>query len=308
MTLMTKIAFFLICFISVSLSVFSQDRKYDYFADADFNIVKEKKAAFGATGTIESGLYRLDFYNLGKGYLRRMVHYKNEKLEQKEGTSLRYYPNGQIEWRGEYKNDQFDKLWLQKDSTGRTTDSVIYDEGKLKFEHVNYYYPNGKLNGYRITDSVNNTLEEKMYTEEGKLRSEANFIGDIGTAKDYDSLNNVTTTLLSTRSATEATFPGGAKEFKKYLERNLNGNTPVENGAPAGTYTVIVRFIVAKDGTISNIVPETNRGYGMEHEVIKMIRQSPPWDPAVQFGRKINAYRRQPVTFIVAEEKSRRRN
>ena len=308
MTLMTKTAFLLICFIYGSLSVFSQYKKYDYFADADFNIVKEKNASYGAVVTSEADLYRLDFYDLKKNYLKRIIRYKDKSLKEKEGLSLRYHLNEKTEWEGTYKNDQYDKIWLRKDSTGLITDSVVYDEGRLKYEYDIYYYPNKKLNGYTITDSVKNTVEEKMYTEDGRLRSEVNFIGDAGTAKDYDSLNNVTTTLLSTRISTEASFSGGAKEYKKYLERNLNANIPVENGAPPGTYLIIVKFTIAKDGSVSGIIPETNAGYGMEKEVIRLISQSPPWEPAVRFGRKVNAYRRQPVTFVVENEKRRRRN
>jgi len=40
----------------------------------------------------------------------------------------------------------------------------------------------------------------------------------------------------------EAKFPGGPDAWQKYLERNLNSNVPVDNGAPPGNYTVIVSF------------------------------------------------------------------
>ena len=33
---------------------------------------------------------------------------------------------------------------------------------------------------------------------------------------------------------------------------------PVDNGAPEGTYQVIVKFIVSKDGSISDVQAETN--------------------------------------------------
>ncbi len=107
---------------------------------------------------------------------------------------------------------------------------------------------------------------------------------------------------IFTKVEIEAGFPGGAGAFKKYLEKNLNANTPVEGGAPPGTYTVIVRFIVSKDGSISSVTPETSLGYGMEQEAAKIIKKSPNWTPAQQNGSIVNAYRRQPITFVVAEE------
>ena len=100
----------------------------------------------------------------------------------------------------------------------------------------------------------------------------------------------------------EAEFPGGNGAWRNYLTKNLNANTPVENSAPEGTYTVIVRFIVSKDGSISDVVSETKFGYGMEEEAVKIIRKGPRWTPALQNGRNVNAYRRQPITFVVAAE------
>ncbi|HMJ48634.1 MAG TPA: energy transducer TonB [Ferruginibacter sp.] len=99
----------------------------------------------------------------------------------------------------------------------------------------------------------------------------------------------------------EAEFPGGNSAWVRYLKNNLDANTPVDNGAPEGTYQVIVRFIVSKDGSISDVVAETKYGYGMEAEAVKIIKKGPKWTPALQNGRNVNAYRRQPITFVVSE-------
>ena len=68
---------------------------------------------------------------------------------------------------------------------------------------------------------------------------------------------------------------------------------------PAGSYTVIIQFVVDKEGNISEIKPLTNRGYGMEKEVIRILEKSPKWTPAYQDNRPVKAYRKQPVTFVV---------
>ena len=100
----------------------------------------------------------------------------------------------------------------------------------------------------------------------------------------------------------EAEFPGGLTAWKIYLQTNLRADVPAKRKAPAGIYPVTVIFIVAKDGKISNVKAETNLGYGMEKEVIRIIKKSPNWVPAQQDGRPVNAYRRQPITFVVSEE------
>ncbi len=97
----------------------------------------------------------------------------------------------------------------------------------------------------------------------------------------------------------EASFPGGAKGWRVYLEKNLNANIPIKNNAPNGKYTVIVKFIVNKNGDISDITAETNFGFGMEKEVIRVIKKGPKWNPGSQNGRKVNSIRRQPVTFLI---------
>lgn len=52
----------------------------------------------------------------------------------------------------------------------------------------------------------------------------------------------------------------------------------------------------------SKFVPLTKYGYGMEQEVIRILKRSPKWIPAKQFGRAVSAYRIQPVTFQVTAE------
>ncbi len=47
---------------------------------------------------------------------------------------------------------------------------------------------------------------------------------------------------------------------------------------------------------------ETSFGYGMEEEVIRIIKKGPKWTPASVNGKHVNAYRRQPVTFAVVED------
>ncbi|HLD53250.1 MAG TPA: energy transducer TonB [Sediminibacterium sp.] len=99
-----------------------------------------------------------------------------------------------------------------------------------------------------------------------------------------------------------AEFPGGLPAWAKYLERNLNRDLPVENGAPPGKYTVVVSFIVAKDGAISDVVAENDPGYGTKAEAVRVITRGPKWKPAVQNGRNVIYRHKQSITFMVSEE------
>lgn len=105
-----------------------------------------------------------------------------------------------------------------------------------------------------------------------------------------------------TKVEVEASFKGGEAAWRKYLERNLNASAPVDNGASPGSYTVVVQFIVDKEGRISDVKALTNHGSGMEDEAVRVIKRGPAWEPAIQNGRQVKAYRRQPITFVVSEE------
>src|SRR5690349_2146482 len=48
----------------------------------------------------------------------------------------------------------------------------------------------------------------------------------------------------------EASFNG---DWPRFLLRYLNGNVPVDNGAPVGKYTVLIQFVVDLEGKISDI-------------------------------------------------------
>ena len=104
-----------------------------------------------------------------------------------------------------------------------------------------------------------------------------------------------------TKVEVEAEFPGGLGAWRKFLERNLSGDVASSAGAPAGSYTVVVQFIVDKDGNVSDVKSLTSHGYGMEEEAVRVIKRGPKWTPAIQNGRQVKAYRKQPVTFVVTE-------
>jgi protein TonB len=99
-----------------------------------------------------------------------------------------------------------------------------------------------------------------------------------------------------------AEFPGGLQGWTRYLERNLNRDLPVENGAPPGKYTVIVSFIVDKNGGISDVKADNDPGYGTSEEAVRVVKKGPAWKPAVQNGRNVIYRHKQSITFVVSED------
>lgn len=99
----------------------------------------------------------------------------------------------------------------------------------------------------------------------------------------------------------EAQFPGGIEGWRRFLERNLNKDIASENGAPSADYSVIISFIVNKDGIISDVRAENDPGYGTKAEAIRVIQKGPRWTPAIQNGRNVIYRQKQKITFRVEE-------
>ncbi len=100
----------------------------------------------------------------------------------------------------------------------------------------------------------------------------------------------------------EAQFPGGINEWAKYLQRNLNKDLPIENGAPPADYAVIISFIVDRNGTISDVRAENDPGYGTALEAARVILKGPKWKPAEQNGNAVIYRQKQKITFRVGED------
>lgn len=101
----------------------------------------------------------------------------------------------------------------------------------------------------------------------------------------------------------KAQFPGGADAWKKYLERNLRQEVPVDNGAPAGLYGVTVSFLVSANGTISEVraLMGPTPDFGIAAEAIRVIEQGPKWTPAIQNGKYVAFRQTQRIIFQVQD-------
>lgn len=98
----------------------------------------------------------------------------------------------------------------------------------------------------------------------------------------------------------EASYPGGDKAWGKYIQREINRYIDeLTDAGKAGT--CVVQFIVDRDGNISEVEALTMKGTKLAEICVNAIRKGPKWIPAEQNGRKVKAYRRQPVTFQISE-------
>lgn len=88
-------------------------------------------------------------------------------------------------------------------------------------------------------------------------------------------------------------------DWDNFLRRNLNADLPVENGAPPGTYRVIVGFTVAKNGKVSDVKALNDPGYGTAAEAVRVIKASGDWEPGIQNNTKVSSRHKQAIVFVV---------
>ena len=98
-----------------------------------------------------------------------------------------------------------------------------------------------------------------------------------------------------TKVEIEASFPGGASAWQKYVTRAIQSE--IDEFSESDYGTCVVKFIVDKTGTVSQVEATTMKGTKLAEVAVNAIRKGPKWTPAQQNGRYVNAYRLQPVTL-----------
>ena len=107
------------------------------------------------------------------------------------------------------------------------------------------------------------------------------------------------TIFLSTEQ--KAIFTGGTDQWTKYLQKNLNAVTPVENGAPAGIYCTLIALTVNTDGSVSNVTVVYDPGYGTGNEALRLIQKSNSlWQPSMHNGKAVKSILLQQITYQVS--------
>jgi protein TonB len=97
----------------------------------------------------------------------------------------------------------------------------------------------------------------------------------------------------------ESQYPGGIFAWQRFLNKNMHYPDQAINNLIQGM--IMVQFIVDKDGDISDVQPisGTDQG-GLQDEAIRVIRASGKWIPAIQNGRQVRSFKKQPIVFMLS--------
>lgn len=93
-----------------------------------------------------------------------------------------------------------------------------------------------------------------------------------------------------------------AKAWIEHVRKSTQLPDSILKEIPPGAYKIIVQFIVDKHGNIGQVKAKNDPGYGLAKKAEKIILSyKGTWQPANQCGRNVNAYKVQPVIFIIKD-------
>jgi protein TonB len=94
----------------------------------------------------------------------------------------------------------------------------------------------------------------------------------------------------------DAGYPGGAEAWRRFLIRNLRiPEVAIDNNISG---TVIVQFVVDRQGNVSN-VEAISGPMELRDEAVRVIKKSGKWTPALQNGNHVPSYKKQPIVIRI---------
>ncbi|MFY7900398.1 MAG: energy transducer TonB [Chitinophagaceae bacterium] len=260
----------IILILSCLFSVAQNDTIIKYY-DSIYAETSERNASFIQKTYKKDGFFICNQFFYPSMKLKHESKNKDSILSKKVGVSNDYYENGQLK-------------------------STYNADLKLYFS----FYESGKKEAETIPKSTNSNSVLKHYYESGKLMAEVEYDENDNekVAKGFDENGIEIPNYVYQR---EAEFTGGRQGWANFLMKTLNPDVPTRKKAPVGRYSVLISFLVNKDGSISEIKALNNPGYGTMEEAIRVMKKSPKWQPGVQFNKIVLYRARQPITFVVSD-------
>jgi len=216
----------------------------------------------------------------------------------KSGDEYCFYPNGKLyltEARPENPDrNHYDERYLIKESNdslgtpgvvngsgyfkGFAADSTeVYEEGPVK---------NGKKDGaWKGSFKLIHATFTENYEDGTLVKGEASY-------------DDGETVFYTQSRETEPQFTGGQRAFGMYLAKSVHYPAEARENNEQGM--VVLSFIVEKDGKIGEVKIVRPVSRSIDNEAVRVIKNSPPWKPGMQFGRPVKVLYSVPVNFSLS--------
>jgi len=140
---------------------------------------------------------------------------------------------------------------------------------------ANYVYVFKKGDNDIYSKKEQNEKESKSKEEQNESESNKIFNGD-----DVDQ---------------QPSFPGGTNALNTFIASNLKYSVVAQENGIQGR--VIVKFIVEKDGSISNVEVDRSVDPGLDNEAMRVVKAMPKWIPGQINGKAVKVECSHPFVF-----------
>lgn len=90
-------------------------------------------------------------------------------------------------------------------------------------------------------------------------------------------------------------FPGGPEALNAFLTREIQYPEAARNNGITGT--VLIEFVVEKDGRVSNAKVKVPLYSECDKEAVRGVMAMPKWKPGKNMGKPVRCFYQVPVTF-----------
>ena len=119
--------------------------------------------------------------------------------------------------------------------------------------------------------------------------------------KNTDTIHMGPEVLYADDDFTQPRFPGGLKQFQKYLVKNIHyPKSAVKNHIHGKVY---LGFVVEKDGSIGDIKVFKSVSKEIDGEAIRVLKNSPKWIPGTHHKKPDLVHYRIPINFQLPKTK-----
>ncbi|MCB9261487.1 MAG: TonB family protein [Flavobacteriales bacterium] len=104
-----------------------------------------------------------------------------------------------------------------------------------------------------------------------------------------------------------AEFPGGDSARQEFISKNMKIPEIALNSKKEINGTIFVKFIIEKDGSVSNVQLDTSKkttplGFGLEEAAIDVVKRMPKWKPATQGDKVVRMRFMMPIRIRIDSE------
>ena len=102
-----------------------------------------------------------------------------------------------------------------------------------------------------------------------------------------------------TLAETMPVFPGGEEAMAKHLNQNLRFSE--DSLKDAELHSVLLSFVIEKDGTITRVTPVNPRNTYIERVAMNVVKKMPAWKPGRHHGKNVAVQMTIPIRICFSE-------